>query len=118
MVAAGTLRTLCKNRKECGTRKGRVKDKINCYVNYRSGIIPFRDASGQITERNPLPFPHRPGGADLDLTLGAKGGPPARVAFRSRVLVRLPFLALISRILGTYSISLTISVWESPTTAM
>jgi hypothetical protein len=79
MVAAGTLRTLCKNRKECGTRKGRVKDKINCYVNYRSGIIPFRDASRQITERNPLPFPHRPGGADLDLTLGAKGGPPANI---------------------------------------
>jgi hypothetical protein len=42
MVVADTLRTLCKNRKGCGTRKGRVKGKGNCGVNHRSGIIPFR----------------------------------------------------------------------------
>jgi hypothetical protein len=32
-----SLRTLCQSRKECGTRK--VKGKVNCNDNYRSGMI-------------------------------------------------------------------------------
>jgi hypothetical protein len=46
-VVADTQRTLCKNRKECGTRKGWVKSNVNCC----SGVIAFPDAQETSTGR-------------------------------------------------------------------